>query len=103
MLDVWQGFEYAFWYQHCNVSIIQNFQREYQNTAKENRNEFNERNAGTRVKILSFIYYWQGSEATACNIIMNETLEQVFFKEFCKVVKNTLFTEYLWVTAFKEI
>ena len=31
--------------------------------------------------------------------IEKETLAQVFSCEFCKISKNTLFTEHLWVTA----
>ena len=35
----------------------------------------------------------------ACNFIKIETLAQVFSWEFCKVSKNTFFTEHLWATA----
>ena len=35
----------------------------------------------------------------ACNFIKNETLAQVFSSDFCKISKNTFFTEYLWATA----
>ena len=66
-------------------------------------NEFDEGNAGTWVRNLSFIYSWQGTEATAGNIIMNKTLAQMLFGKFCKIFKNTLFIEHLWATAFKEI
>ena len=35
-------------------------------------------------------------EGAACNFIKKETLTQVFFCEFCKISKNTFFTEHLW-------
>ena len=37
--------------------------------------------------------------AGACNFIKKETLAQVFSCEFCKISKNTFYTEHLWVTA----
>ena len=69
----------------------------------QKRNEFDERNAGTWVRTLSFMYSWQGLEATARNIITNETPAQVFSSEFCEIFKNTLLTEHLGATAFKEM
>ena len=33
------------------------------------------------------------------NFIKKETLAQVFSCEFCKISKNTFFTEHLWATA----
>ena len=38
-------------------------------------------------------------QAQACNFIKKETLAQVFSYEFCKISKNTFFTEHLWATA----
>ena len=35
----------------------------------------------------------------SCNFIKKETLAQGFFCEFCKIFKNTFFTEHLWMTA----
>ena len=35
----------------------------------------------------------------ACNFIKKETLAQVFSCEFCKISKNTFFTEHLLATA----
>ena len=40
-----------------------------------------------------------GLMTEACNFLKKETLAQVFSYEFCKISKNTLFTEHLWVTA----
>ena len=60
-------------------------------------------NAGTWVRILSFIYTWQGTEATARNIIINDTPAQVFSNEFCQILKNILFIEHPRATAFKEM
>ena len=37
--------------------------------------------------------------AEACNFIKKEILAQVFSCEFCKISKNTFFTEHLWTTA----
>ena len=37
--------------------------------------------------------------AQACNFIKKETLTQVFSCEFCKISKNTFFTEHLWTIA----
>ena len=34
-----------------------------------------------------------------CNFIKKETQAQVFFCEFCEIIKNTFFTEHLWATA----
>ena len=53
------------------------------------------------VRILSFTYSWQGTEATARDIVMDETLVQVFSSEFCEIFKNTSFIEHLQATAFK--
>ena len=70
---------------------------------KQKRNEFDERNAGTWVRILSFIYSLQGTEATARNIITNETPVQVLSNELCEIFKSTLLIEHLRATAFKEM
>ena len=35
----------------------------------------------------------------ACHFIEKETLAKMFSCEFCEVVKNTFFTEHLWMTA----
>ena len=35
----------------------------------------------------------------ACNVIKKETLTQLSSSEFCKISKNTFFTEHLWTTA----
>ena len=35
----------------------------------------------------------------ACNFIKKETLGQLFSCEFCKIVKNTFFTEHIQATA----
>ena len=51
---------------------------------KQERNEFDERNARTWVRILSFIHSSQETEETARNIIMNETLAQVFSGKFLR-------------------
>ena len=37
--------------------------------------------------------------AQVCNFIKKETLAQVFSSGFCKISKNTFFTEHLWATA----
>ena len=37
--------------------------------------------------------------AGACNLIEKETLAQVFSCEFCKIPKNTFFTEHLQTTT----
>ena len=38
----------------------------------------------------------------ACNFIKKENLARVFSCKFCEISKNTLFTEYLWTTAYRE-
>ena len=38
-------------------------------------------------------------QASACNFIKKETPLQVFSCEFCKIFKNTVFTEHLRATA----
>ena len=38
----------------------------------------------------------------ACNFIKKETLPQVFSCEFCKISKDTFFTEHLWMSASEE-
>ena len=35
----------------------------------------------------------------ACNFIKKETRSQVSSCEFCKISKNTFFTEHVWMTA----
>ena len=49
---------------------------------------------------------WERSEAAtgalACNFIKIETLAQVFSGEFCKISKNTFFTEHVWGTASRR-
>ena len=35
----------------------------------------------------------------ACNLIKKETLAQVFCSEFCKIFKNTFFTEHFRATV----
>ena len=37
------------------------------------------------------------------NFIKKETLTQAFFCEFCKISKNTFFTEHLWTTATGKV
>ena len=60
-----------------------------------------------------FVEIWQNSQENTCarasfliklqayNFIKKETLTQVFSCEFCKIFKNTYFTEHLWTTASK--
>ena len=43
----------------------------------------------------SLFYY----RPQTCNVIKKETLTQVFSCEFCKISKNSFFTELFWVTA----
>ena len=38
-----------------------------------------------------------------CNFIKKETLAQVFSCGFCKISKNTFFTDHLWTTASLKI
>ena len=38
-----------------------------------------------------------------CNFIKNETLTQVFFPEFCKIVKDTYFAEHLRRAASSDM
>ena len=38
-------------------------------------------------------------QAEAGNFTKNETLAQVFSREFCEIFKNTFFTEHLRATA----
>ena len=38
-------------------------------------------------------------QALVCNFIKKETLAQVFSCKFCEMVKNTFFTEHLWMAA----
>ena len=40
------------------------------------------------------------SQNSTCNFIEKEALAQVFSCEFCKISKNTFFTEHLRTTAF---
>ena len=36
----------------------------------------------------------------ACNFIKKEAVAQMFSCEFCKIFKNSFFTEQLWAAAF---
>ena len=56
---------------------------------------------------LSFPWYsrkygfWRSESCRpkVCKFIIKETLTQVFSCEFCKICKNTFWTEHLWMTA----
>ena len=39
----------------------------------------------------------------ACNFIKKETLAEVFSCEFCRISKNTFFTEHLWTIALESL
>ena len=43
--------------------------------------------------------FWTFTVASACNFIKKEALAQVFSCKFCKISRNTFFTEHLWMTA----
>ena len=104
--DIWQGSEYAF-------DIYSTPQRKHnmkfskgtfeRSERKHKRNESDERNAGTWVRILSLMHSWEGIEATARNITTNEALAQVLSSNFCEIFKNNLFIEHLQATVFKEM
>ena len=44
-------------------------------------------------------HLYHSKESQACNFIKKDTLSQVLSCEFCKIFKNTFFTEHLWITA----
>ena len=46
--------------------------------------------------LLEISQKFTGKQVQACNFIKRETLAQVFSCEFCKISKNTFFTEHLW-------
>ena len=48
----------------------------------------------------NFAKFTEKTESEACNFIKKETLAQVLSCEFCKILKNTFFTEHLQATAF---
>ena len=75
---------------HCKCDIKYS-RRRSKHCQRTEKNEFDGKNAGTWVRILSFICLRQGTEARACNINMNETPAQVFSSKFCKVFKNTFY------------
>ena len=87
----------------CNYNIKFSKGRWKHCGRKQERNEFDDRNTWTYVRILFLIYSWEEVKATAHNIIVNETLAQAFFSKFCKIFKSTLLTEHLQATAFKEM
>ena len=45
------------------------------------------------------LYFNKFADLGDCNFIKKETLALVFSSEFCKISKNTFFTEHLWMTA----
>ena len=47
----------------------------------------------------SEVFYEKRCSYEACNFIKKETLAQVLSCEFCKISKNTFFTEHLWTTT----
>ena len=52
------------------------------------------------VNSVTFQRHWRCSiKKEACNFMKKETLAQVFSCEFCKIFKNSFFTENLRVTA----
>ena len=44
-----------------------------------------------------------GLKPQAYNFIKKEALVQVFSSEFCKIFKNTFFTEHIWATASAHV
>ena len=56
--------------------------------------------AGNNCARVSFLIKLQ---AQACNFIKKETLAQVFSCEFCKIFKNTFFTEHILATASAHV
>ena len=44
-------------------------------------------------------FFQKTLQVEASNFIKKETLVQVFSREFCKISKNTFFTEHLWTTV----
>ena len=69
----------------CKYNIKFSNGRSQRCERKQKRNEYDERNARTWVRILSFIYSSHGTKATARNrnINMSETPAHVFSSEFC--------------------
>ena len=74
-------------------------------------NEVDKRNVGTWVRILSFMFYllcfifyvysWQGTEATAHNIMINETLVQVLI--YTAIYRTLSFKKYCgWKISFAD-
>ena len=52
------------------------------------------------IKVSSFLEILQNSqENTYVRVLKKETVTQIFSCEFCKVYKNTFFTEHLRTTA----
>ena len=45
-------------------------------------------------------FFFNKATGLACNFTKKEALAQVFSCEFCKIFKNTFFTEHFWVTIF---
>ena len=88
---------------YCKYNIKFSKGRSVRCERKQKENKFDERNAGTWVRFLCFIYSLRKTKATACNIIINDTPTQVSSSQFCEIFKNILFTEHLRATAFKEM
>ena len=44
------------------------------------------------------VSYKKSFRSSACNFINKETLAQMLCSEFCKIIKNTFFTEQFWKT-----
>ena len=55
--------------------------------------------AGNTCNRVCFFNNVAGLRPMACTFIKKETLTQVFSCEFCKIFKNTFFTEHLQMTA----
>ena len=47
------------------------------------------------------LFFNQVKVLRPATLLKKETLALVFFCEFCKIFKNTFFTERFWTTAFK--
>ena len=45
------------------------------------------------------LFFFKKVAGLRASLIKREALTQVFSCEFCKIFKNTFFTEHLWATA----
>ena len=82
----------------CLPHSITFFQKQPSEVFFKKRCSSNFRKTHTKIPVPESLFN-KVAGARPVTLLKRETLSQVFPCEFCKISKNTFFTEHLWVTA----